>query len=210
MQPVESWISSYGLVLVVMLVGLESVGLPVPGETILLAASVYSGTGHNLDIASVILAAAAGAIVGSTIGYGIGRRYGYRLLLRYGRYIGITETRIKIGQYLFRRHGGKIVVVARFVPFMRSIAAILAGANRMPPRPFLLANAIGALAWATILGLAADDFGKEMQRFAGPAALALGLAAVAILAVAGVFVVRHEARLAQEAERALPGPLQPP
>jgi membrane protein DedA with SNARE-associated domain len=210
MQPVESWISAYGLLVVAIVIGLESLGLPVPGETMLIAAAVYSGTRHNLDIVSIIVAAAAGAIIGSTIGYAIGRRYGYRLLLRYGPYLGITETRIKIGQYLFLRHGGKIVVVARFVPVIRSIASILAGANRMPLRPFLLANAVGAVAWATILGLAADEVGKKIEGFAAPTALALGIATAAILVTAGVYVVRREARLAQEAERALPGPLQPP
>ena len=78
------------------------------------------------------------------IGYVIGREYGYWLLLRYGGYLWITESRIKLGQYLFLRHGGKIILLAQFLPVLRSIAGILAGANRMPWPRFMLANIIGA------------------------------------------------------------------
>ena len=105
-------------------------------------------------------------------------------------------------------YGGKIVVIARFVPVIRSLAGIVAGANRMPWQPFLVANVIGAALWATILGLAADDFCKEIEGLAAPTALVLGIATVIVLVVVGTFIVRHEAQLAEEAERALPGPLQ--
>jgi membrane protein DedA with SNARE-associated domain len=210
MASVESWITTYGLFLVALVVGVESVGLPVPGETVLIAASIFAGTKHSLNIVSVIFAAASGAIVGSMIGYVVGREYGYWLLLRYGPYVGITESRIKIGQYLFLRHGGKIVVVARFLPVLRSLVGILAGANRMPWQPYLLANAVGAAIWAALLGLAADDFSKQVAGMAAPMALVLGIVTGIVLIVAGWFVVRYEADLAAEAERALPGPLQMP
>jgi membrane protein DedA with SNARE-associated domain len=208
MLSIEHLISSYGLFLVAAVIGIESVGLPVPGETILIAASVYAGTTHNLGVISVISAAVAGAIVGNMVGYVIGREYGYWLLLRYGPYIGLTEGRIKLGQYLFLRHGGKIVVIARFVPVLRSVAGILAGANRMPWKPFLFANIAGAIAWAAIYGVAAYLLGKEVERLAGPVALILGAVVVIGLVAAGMFVARHEERLVAEAERALPGPVK--
>ena len=78
------------------------------------------------------LPAAGAAIIGRMIGYVIGREYGYWLLLRYGGYLWITQSRIKLGQYLFLRHGGKIILIAQFLPVLRSIAGIFAGASRMP------------------------------------------------------------------------------
>src|SRR5215813_860052 len=131
MEFLQYLIHTYGLIAVGAVVGLECVGFPLPGETALLAAAVYAGTKHDLNIVSVIITAGATAIIGRMIGYVIGREYGYWLLLRYGGYLWITESRIKLGQYLFLRHGGKIIVVAQFLPVLRSLAGILAGANRM-------------------------------------------------------------------------------
>jgi membrane protein DedA with SNARE-associated domain len=208
MLSIEHLISSYGLLLVAGVIGIESIGLPVPGETILIAAAIYAATHHTLNIYAVIAAAVAGAVVGNMVGYVIGREYGYRLLLRYGPYIGLTEARIKLGQYLFLCHGRKIVVIARFAPVLRSVAGILAGANRMPWKPFLLANIAGAIVWAVIYGVAAFLLGKGVERMAGPVALILGAVVVIGLVAGGMFVARHEERLVAEAERALPGPIR--
>ena len=128
-------IESYGLVFVAVLICLESIALPVPGETVLILAAVFAGTRHQLHIISIVLTAAAAAFVGQLIGYMIGRQFGYRLLLQYGGYLRITEGRIKLGEYLFLRYGITIVIVARFVPVLRSVIAILAGANRMLQKP---------------------------------------------------------------------------
>ena len=95
--------------MVAALVALESMGLPVPGETTLIAAALYAGTTHELNIVAVVLTAAAGAIIGDNVGFWLGREFGYRLLLRYGARLGLTERKIKLGQYLFLRHGGKVV-----------------------------------------------------------------------------------------------------
>ena len=151
MSSIAHLIHVYGLLVVAGLIGLESVGFPFPGETVLIVASVIAGTEHYLNIASVILTAAGASIIGRMIGYVIGREYGYWLLLRYGGYLWITETRIKLGQYLFLRHGGKIILLAQFLPVLRSIAGILAGANRMLWPRFMLANIIGASLWADVL-----------------------------------------------------------
>ena len=80
----------------------------------------------------VIAATVAGAVVGDNIGYWVGDKVGYRLLLRYGGRFGVTERKIKLGQYLFLRHGGKVVFFGRFVAFLRALAALMAGMNRMP------------------------------------------------------------------------------
>jgi membrane protein DedA with SNARE-associated domain len=210
MPSIAHLIHTYGLVVVAGVIGLECVGLPVPGETVLILAAIFAGTMHDLNIVEVILTAAVAAIVGQSLGYVIGREFGYWLLLRYGNYLRITESRIKLGQYLFLRHGGKIIVVARFVPVLRALAGILAGANRMPWRQFLLANAAGALAWAAFFGFAAYMLGRQVERIAGPMVIIIGIIAVIVIAAAANFAGRHEAQLAAEAERALPGPLRWP
>lgn len=208
MPAIEHLIEAYGLVVVAAVIGLESTGLPFPGETVLILAAIFAGTSHHLNIVAVVLTAASGAIVGSMIGYVIGREFGYWLLLRYGPYLRITESRIKLGEYLFLRHGEKIIIIARFVPVLRSIAGILAGANRMPWRDFLLANIAGAFGWASFFGFAAYLLGSEVERLAGPILFIVATAAVIIIIIGIGFVRRHEAQLTAEAERALPGPLE--
>jgi len=210
MPTIAHLVHSYGLVVVAGVIGLESIGLPFPGETVLILASVLAGSQHDLNIYAVVLSAAGGAIVGQMIGYFIGREFGYWLLLRYGSYLRITESRIKLGEYLFLRHGTKIIFVGRFVPLLRSLAGILAGANRMPWHGFLVANVLGALAWASFFGFAAYFLGREVERLAGPIVIVIGIVAVIVIALGANFVRRHEAQLAEEAERALPGPLRWP
>ena len=210
MESLAHLVHVYGLAVVAVCIGLEGIGFPVPGETSLIVASVMSGTHHSLNIVAVILTAATASILGRTIGYYIGREFGYWLLLRYGFYWRITEARIKLGQYLFLRHGGKIIIVAQFIPVLRAIAGILAGANRMPWVPFLLTNIIGALLWAMFFGTAAFYLGRQIEQIAGPMVFVLGAAAIVFIIVFGNFVRGHEAQLAAKAERALPGPLQLP
>ncbi len=210
MPSIAHLIHTYGLVVVAGVIGLESAGLPFPGESVLILASIFAGTKHDLNIVSVVLTAAAAAIVGQMLGYVIGRDFGYWLLLRYGPYLRITESRIKLGEYLFLRHGGKILIIARFVPVLRSLAGILAGANRMPWRQFMLANVVGALAWASVFGFAAYMLGRQIERVAGPMVVVIGVATVIVLIIGASFVGRHEAQLTAKAERALPGPLKWP
>jgi membrane protein DedA with SNARE-associated domain len=201
-------ISTYGYWGIAAVVALESMGVPVPGEALLVAAALYAGSTHHLNIVFVIAAAAAGAIVGDNVGFWIGRELGFRLLLRYGRYVGLTENRIKLGQYLFRQHGGKVVFFGRFVAVLRTFAALLAGANRMSWPRFLVFNAVGGIIWAAVYGIIANRLGAQAQRllgWAGLAALAVGVVAI----LAGTFFVRrHLGRLECEVERTMPGPLR--
>ena len=202
-------IGQYGYGAVALAVGIESVGIPFPGETTLLAAAIYAGTTHHLSIAGVIAAAAIGAIVGDNLGFWIGRELGYGVLLRYGRYFRLTAPRIKLGQYLFLRHGGKVVFFGRFVAVLRALAAFLAGANRMTWLRFVTFNAAGGVVWAAAYGAGAYLLGEQVHRVLGPVGMGL-LVVTLVLMVAGfVFLRRHENRLEAEAERALPGPLVP-
>lgn len=130
------------------------------------------------------------------------------MLLRYGSYIGLTESRIKLGQYLFQQHGGKVVFFGRFIALLRSPAALLAGVNQMSWARFVLFNAAGALLWATFYGLAAFCLGKQLETFTGPIGLLLLLIGIIAVLVSLWFIRRHEAELTREAERALPGRLK--
>jgi membrane protein DedA with SNARE-associated domain len=210
MHFIEHLVHVYGLVTVAAIVGLECIGVPLPGETALLGAAIYAGTKHDLNIVEVIIVAAAAAIVGRIIGYAIGRGFGYWLLLRYGNYVRMTASRIKLGQYLFLRHGGKIVFVAQFVPVLRTFAGIFAGANMMPWRDFMIANVTGSIFWSLSYGYAAYALGRQFERLQGPVVIFLVIATIVAFIIGGIFVNRHEAQLVAEAERAMPGPLKMP
>lgn len=136
-------IAQYGYGAVALAVGVESIGVPFPGETTLIAAALYAGATHQLNIVAVVAVAAIGAILGDNVGFLIGREFGFRLLVRYGHFIRMTKPRIKLGQYLFLRHGGKVVFFGRFAAVLRALAAFLAGANRMTWPRFLVFNAAG-------------------------------------------------------------------
>jgi membrane protein DedA with SNARE-associated domain len=130
------------------------------------------------------------------------------LLLRYGSYIGLTETRIKIAQYLFRRQGMLVVLIARFVAVLRSVVGFIAGANRMPFAKFMIANSAGAVVWAMFYGLGAYYFGKGVEEFARPCAIALAAVGAIVVVSMIVYWRRKEQELAVAAERAIPGPLR--
>jgi membrane protein DedA with SNARE-associated domain len=218
MHAVAHLIHTYGLLVVAGFIGLESIGLPLPGETALIVGSVIAGRTHELNIIEVIMTATCASFFGRVLGYLIGAKFGYWLLLRYGSYVRITEPRIKLGQYLFLEHGAIIMIVAQFVPVMRAIAGILAGANRMPWRHYLFACFVGALIWSIFFGAAAFTFGREFAHLAESwwflsgrrGWIVFGVVAVIAVIVFVNFVAHHEAQLTAKAERALPGPLELP
>src|SRR5918997_3582453 len=129
---IEHVLGAYGPWAVFVIVTLESAGLPLPAESLLIAAAAFAGTTHRMSLPEIVVGAAAGAILGDNLGYWIGRRIGRPLLARYGRRIGLTPQRLRLGEYLFARRGGTIVVVARFIVFLRPPAARLARAGALP------------------------------------------------------------------------------
>lgn len=197
----------YGYWAVLIFVAIESTGIPFPGETMLLAAAIYAGTTHNLSLPLVIAAAATGAILGDNVGFWVGREGGFRLLRRFGRYIRLDERRLKLGQYLFMRHGGKVVFFGRFVAVLRAWAAFLAGTNAMKWDRFLFFNAAGGILWAALYGAGGYILGDNVHRFAGPVGIVALVIAVALLIVGFVFLRRNEQRLEDEAERTVTAPL---
>jgi membrane protein DedA with SNARE-associated domain len=199
-------VATYGFLAVGIIIALESMGLPLPGESVLALAALYAAH-HNQSIAVIVASAAVGAIIGDNMGYWIGRELGYPLLRRYGPRIGLTPSKIKLGQYLFLRHGAKVVFIGRFVAVLRVLAAFLAGVNRMDWRRFLLANAAGAILWASVVGFGVYWLGRAVTHVTGPIGVALAVAGLAAIVSGLMFVRAHETRLEAEAERALPGPL---
>ncbi len=193
-------VATYGVWAVLFFVSIESMGVPVPGETMLLVAAVYAGATHQLSIAVVIAAAAVAAIVGDNLGYLIGRLGGDHLLRRISPALHLTAGRLTMGRYLFQRHGGKAVFFGRFVAVLRVFAAFLAGTTRMPWRRFALFNAAGGIVWATLIGLLGYGLGASAT---GPLGY-IGLALAAVVIIAGVVVLRrNEQRWEREATQAL-------
>ena len=195
---------SYGYVAVFLFVGLESMGIPLPGETMLIAAAVYAGSTHNLNIALVALVAAAAAVAGDNAGFWLGKQAGTRLVRRYGRWVRLDSRKLKIGRYLFGRHGGKVVFFGRFTVVLRTYAAFFAGLNGMRRSRFLAANATAAVLWAAGWAAAAYALGSAVTR-AGSTLTAIGLGAAALLATTlAVAMRRSMRRLGQRAESAYP------
>ncbi len=178
-----------GLPALAALVGAESMGLPVPGETALIAAAVLAHQGH-LAIGAVIAVAAAAAIVGDNIGYLVGRRGGRWLLERPGPLHARRHRLLERGDEFFERHGPKAVFLARFVAGARVTAAWMAGANHMRWRTFLTWNALGGVVWTVAIGLLGFFLGAAAERLVRSAGLA-ALALAAVVIVAAVVVHRR-------------------
>lgn len=205
----HSLIEQHGYWAVFVIILLECAGVPLPGETALILASVYAGATGNLDIVWVISLAAVAAIMGDNIGFWIGRRYGLPFVQRYGRLLHVSQTHLVVGQYLFAQHGAKVVFFGRFVAILRIFAALLAGVNRYSWRSFLYYNALGGLVWALSFGLSGYFIGDAFQSIASW----IGLTGF-ILAVLGFVLVlglmrRQEGKLYAAAQAYLDGQVAP-
>jgi membrane protein DedA with SNARE-associated domain len=198
-----SLIPIYGPWIIFGIVALESAGVPLPGETILIAAALLAATTGQINIVVVVLAAATGAIVGDGMGYMVGRRLGLPFLRRYGRYVRLDEDRLLIGRYLFFQYGSAVVFFGRFIAVLRMFAALLAGANSMPARRFFFFNITGGVCWACLFGFGAYAVGAEIDKISRASSLILlGLFIAAGYALS-IFIRRNEATLRRRAEIAL-------
>lgn len=195
---IQPLIIQHGYWAVFVVIMLESAGVPLPGETVLLLAAGYAGATGNLDIVWIVVAASCGAIIGDNIGFWIGRRFGVGLLQRYGKFIHLPELRLKLGQYLFERHGGKIVFFGRFVAFLRVLAALLAGVNKYDWGKFLFFNAAGGVIWAVIMGAGGYWFGDAVENVSGPLGVIALLFVVGAVVVAFILMRREEDKMAKE------------
>ena len=196
------FITTYGVWLVAAFIALESIGAPLPAEAAIMAAGFFAARTHDLDIRMLIIVGSFAAILGNAAGFWIGRKFGYHLLTRYGHRVGLTEARIRIGQWLFVRYGGRFVFIARFLPFLRNMTAILAGANAMPQALFHVASGTAAIAWVALYSLAAYALGEAFADLASSAAIGLGVVAIAIIVAIPSLILRYEERLLESGARA--------
>lgn len=148
LDSILSLIEQYGYLVVLFGVMAESAGVPLPGETILIAAGVLAQQ-SRLYLGDVILFGILGAVVGDQIGYWVGRKGGRPFILKWGRYVRITPEKLARAEGFFARHGGKAVFLARFVAGLRVFGALTAGVSRMHWRTFIFYNAFGGAVWAT-------------------------------------------------------------
>lgn len=177
-------IDHYGYLAVGGLVFLEDFGVPVPGETTLIAAAFFSGAGQ-LNFPLVLLIAFVAAILGDNIGYVIGRTGGHQLAERFGKYVLLTPERLARGEAFSRRHGAKMVVVARFIEGLRQANGIIAGITEMHWKKFVIANALGAALWVGVWGSVGYFGGNHIEtiyRFGAWFTLAAAVVIVAIVA----------------------------
>ncbi|HWH54625.1 MAG TPA: DedA family protein [Gaiellaceae bacterium] len=154
----ESLVQDYGLVLLFLLIGMESAGIPLPGETALVAAGVLASRG-KFDIVAVLVVAAAAAIIGDNVGYWIGRIGGRKLLARWAWLERHASRVLPWSERFFMRHGPKTIFLGRFVAVLRVTAAWLAGVSKMHWWRFFLWNAAGGICWALLVGLIAYYLG---------------------------------------------------
>jgi membrane protein DedA with SNARE-associated domain len=196
---VPEWIvdlfARYGYTVVFLGVFLENTGLPVPGETALLAGAALAKFGR-LSLGWVIVAAICGAILGDNLGFLIGRRGGRALAVRHGPKLGLTAKRLQQFDYFFIHHGAKTVFIARFITGLRVFGAMLAGASGLPWSKFLFYNATGAVVWSTAIALAGYSLAyswETLERWIGRS----GLIALAAVVAVGVVVWLRQRR-AQE------------
>ena len=183
-QHFEGWLHDWGYLAVGGFLFFEDFGVPLPGETMLIAASLYAGAGH-LNIWLVGLVAFVAAVLGDNVGYVIGRSGGRDLVLKYGKVVFVTPARLDRAEAFFSRHGGKVVFIARFVEGLRQLNGVIAGIVEMPWRRFALFNMLGAATWVgfwSSVGYFAGNNVETITRYATYIAVAAGVVFLAWLA----------------------------
>ncbi|WP_051324134.1 DedA family protein [Candidatus Solirubrobacter pratensis] len=188
--------ANVGYVAVFALIAIETMGIPVPAETALIAAALLAHKG-GMDIGTLIVIASAAAILGDNVGFAIGRHYGRRLFLARGPLLAHRRRLLEVGEPFFARHGPKAVFLGRWVSGLRIASAWLAGMNRMRWPTFVFWNALGGIAWATSVALSIYLLGSIAERaisIAGPVA-----AGLVVILLAGLLVWRRRQRRAVDA-----------
>ncbi len=204
-----SQFSHYGYLGVALVVGLEGLGIPVPGETALIAAAAYAGQSHQLNPWLIFALAAAAALAGNVVGYYVGLKGGFRLVKRYGPKVHLDEHKLKIGRYVLDTQGWKVVLVGRFVAVLRTYLAFMAGTLEMRKLEFFSASTAAAIIWSAFYTFTAYKAGNTLRRLSGT--IDIVVVAAAVVVVAGVFLLMRTRmkKLGEKAEAAYPGPLEP-
>jgi membrane protein DedA with SNARE-associated domain len=189
---VKPYLDHYGYWALFGAVLLEDFGMPLPGETLLIASALLASQGE-MHIVPVLLIGCVAAVTGDNIGYAIGRSGGRKLVLRYGRYVLITEKRLQKAEGFFRRYGGVVVVIARFFAVLRHLNGVVAGTVKMRWRRFLIYNMLGALLWVGFWGVLFYELGEKAARFSADfikVEFLLALGVLTALVIAAVHLLR--------------------
>ncbi|MCI0598566.1 MAG: DedA family protein [Beijerinckiaceae bacterium] len=181
------YIQEYGVLAVMVILTFESIGIPLPGESLLIVASVLAARGE-LSLPALMVSAWAGAVTGDNLGYLLGRRFGRALILRWGAKIGITAGALAKVEAVFARYGAVTVAFARFLNVLRQLNGIVAGIAKMEWKRFLFFNALGGAMWVIVWTSAGYYLGKHVSNFAaiaqrlehGGALIAIGLLIAAL------------------------------
>ena len=195
----------YGYIIVFCAIMIESMGVPFPGETMLLIASAYAASSGALSIFGVIACGAGGAMTGDSLGYWIGREGGRRLIRRYGKYVGLTDHRYQRVQGYLKKHGGKAVFFGRFVSIARTWIAVLVGAHHLNYVQFLLYDILGAITWATLYGSLGYAFGSNLpllEQWVKRAGITVAICAVLVVVV--LLYLRRKRKKAEEISQSQP------
>jgi membrane protein DedA with SNARE-associated domain len=180
-------VSIYGIWIVAGFIALESIGLPVPAEAALIAAAFFAARSDTLNLWVLIATGISAAIGGDIVGFWIGRTFGCQLMVKYG-----GPQRVRIAKWLFFQYGAVFVFTARFLPFLRNMAAVLAGANCMSQYNFYFASATAAICWVVGYSVAAYSFGETFTSLASPAGISLSAASAFVMVGLPMIIVRCE------------------
>ncbi len=211
LQMLQDALHVVGYPAIAFFIFIECVGIPIPGETMLLLASFYAATDNRLQIPIVIACAAVGAILGDNVGYYIGYKGGRALVQRFGRYFFVKMEHLDKAERFFTRHGAKTVFFGRFISLLRIWSAFLAGMNKMDWRTFLIYNGLGGIVWSTYVGLLGYTAGRvfhehfdQVEQLARTLGwLGFGIAALSIIAIV-IFVrlrLKRSSKVTEEQER---------
>jgi membrane protein DedA with SNARE-associated domain len=192
-------LAQYGYLFIAIFLFVESIGIPIPGETALITAAALAG-GGKLNIVGVVVAASFGTITGGMTGYWMGQRGGQAIVLRFGRVLRLDEQRLERARLFFEKHGASALIVGRFIAVVRSFLGIFAGVAAMPERRFAIYNAIGGVIWSLTFSAVGFLFGKNVpaiMRDLGRVSLvlALVLALVILLVVSWRWFTANRARI---------------
>ncbi len=200
LQALDPWLKRYGYLAVFAAIFLEDFGVPMPGETLLIAGALLASQG-SFAISVLMITAWCAAVLGDNVGYAIGRFGGRRLVLRFGRYVLLTETRLEHAERFFARRGAAVVIIARFIEILRQLNGIIAGTAGMRWWRFLLFNAIGAGLWVGFWSILFFHLGRQgrnivflLRRYEPLAAGILVLLIAAVIVLRIVLRRRHETR----------------
>lgn len=198
LDQIMNGLAEYGVAIVFLTVLVESSGLPVPGESMLVAAGVLAGQG-KISFGEVFLAAWAGGTLGDNIGYLLGRRYGRRFVYRYAAKFGLRQAQVLQLEKRFLKRGPPIVLFARFIFILRQLAGFLAGTAHMPYGIFSFYNVLGAALWPAAYCGGAYLLGSAVERYLAMGHWVFAGVAVIFLLALGV-TIRQFVREAKKAQ----------